>query len=61
MKLSEEAIEDFKEIYYREYGKEISDEEAQEMGQNLLSLFHIICRPLPEDENNMNYKGTESI
>lgn len=47
MKLSETAIKEFKEIYYREYGKSISDEEAQEIGQRLIRLFRIIYRPIP--------------
>jgi hypothetical protein len=51
MSLSEEAIREFKKIYNREFGKTISDKEAQEIGQNLLSLFKIIYRPIPEDEN----------
>jgi len=52
MKLSEEAISEFKIIYWREYGKKISDEKAQEMGQNLLSLFKIVYRPIPEEEKD---------
>jgi len=51
MSLSEEAIREFKKIYNREFGKTISDKEAQEIGQNLLSLFKIIYRAIPEDEN----------
>jgi hypothetical protein len=50
MSLSEEAIKEFKEVYFREFGKKISDEEAQEIGQNLLSLFKIIYRTIPEDK-----------
>ena len=60
MSLSEEAIEEFKDIYYREFGRIISDEEAQEMGHNLLSLFKIIYRPIPEDEDQMTNGGSES-
>ena len=59
MRLSKEAIKEFKEIYYKEFGERISDKEAQEMGANLLSLFKIIYRPIPEageqnpeDKNN---------
>lgn len=52
MRLSKEAIKEFKEIYYTEFGKTISDEEAQEMGQSLISLFKIIYRPIPTDEDN---------
>jgi len=47
MSLSEKDIKELKEIYYREFGKPISDEEAQEMGQRLISLFRIIYRPIP--------------
>jgi len=65
MGLSKEAIKEFKEIYYKEFGERISDEEAQEMGASLLSLFKIIYRPVPkvgeqnpEDKNN---KHPESV
>ena len=47
MRLSEQAIKEFKEIYRREYGKTISDDEAQEIGQRLIALFKIIYRPIP--------------
>lgn len=50
MRLSKEAIKEFKEIYHKEFGEVISDEEAQEMGGGLLSLFKVIYRPIPEDE-----------
>ena len=46
MELSKEAIEEFKEIYHQEFGETISDQRAQEMGANLISLFKIIYRPL---------------
>lgn len=49
MRLSKQAIKEFKDIYYKEFGEKISDEETQEMGANLLSLFKIIYRPIPED------------
>ena len=52
MRLSKRAIKEFKEIYYREFGSIISDEEAQEKGQSLLSLFKIIYRSIPADEIN---------
>ena len=48
MRLSKEAIKEFKYIYYKEFGERISDQEAQEMGANLLSLFKIIYRSTPE-------------
>ena len=48
MGLSQEAINEFKKIYRRELGEEISDEKAQELGEDLISLFRIIYRPIPE-------------
>lgn len=44
MGLSKKAIKDFKKIYRKEYGDTISDEKAQEKGQNLLLLFEMIYR-----------------
>jgi len=59
MRLSKEAIKEFMDIYYKEFGERISDKEAQELGASLLSLFKIIYRPIPEtgeqnpkDKNN---------
>lgn len=63
MRLNKEAIEEFKEIYYCEFGQRISDEQAQEMGTNLLLLFKIIYRPLPrtsgQDEANKTSNDPE--
>lgn len=50
MRLSKEAIEEFQEIYAEEFGETISDEEAQEIGENLISLFRIIYRPIPNTD-----------
>lgn len=49
MQLSRETIKEFKKIYEEEFGETISDAEALEMGQRLISLFEIIYRPLPDD------------
>jgi len=60
MALSKEAIEEFKEIYYQEFRKRISDGEAQEMGANLISLFRIIYHPLPgSDETEPMVKNNK--
>jgi len=64
MRLSKEAIKEFKKIYYEEFGERISAKEAQELGASLLSLFKIIYRPVPEageqnptDKNNKRPKS----
>ena len=48
MGLSKKAIKELKEIYRKEFKEDISDGKAQELGQNLISLFKVIYRPLPE-------------
>ena len=48
MGLSKKAIEEYKAIYREELKEEISDAEAQELGESLISLFRIIYRPLPK-------------
>lgn len=49
MALSNEAIREFKEQYLKEFNEEISDAQAKELGENLVALFRIICRPIPEE------------
>jgi hypothetical protein len=56
MRLSQKAIEEFKEIYHKEFKEEISDAEAQELGKSLLWLFKIIYRPIPQKEKD-NHKS----
>jgi hypothetical protein len=41
-KLSRKAVDDFKTIYFEEFGQKLSDTEAQEMAGRLLS----ICRTI---------------
>jgi len=53
MSLSKKAIDEFKEIYEKEFGEKISDAQAEEMGENLIRLFEIIYRSLP----NLNTQG----
>ena len=44
--VSPEALQEFKRIWKREYGAEISDEEAMPKAIALLTLFDIIYRPI---------------
>ena len=47
--LSEAALQSFKKLYLEEFGEEISDEQATELGTNLLTLFKHIYRPLKKE------------
>jgi len=46
--LSREAIDDFKAIYQDEFGKELSDDEVQEIALRLLRFFGIPPQPVPD-------------
>ncbi|MFC1856039.1 hypothetical protein ACFL2A_05820 [Thermodesulfobacteriota bacterium] len=52
MQLSKQAIEDFRRIYKEEYGEEISEEEANKLGVNLLNFYKIILKKPPNTPNN---------
>ena len=45
--LSRQAIDEFKAIYQEEFGRELSDDEVQEIALRLLRFFGILARPLP--------------
>lgn len=49
MDLSKEAIEEFKSIYFKQFGETISDREAIDLGESLIRFFEIIYRPIPKD------------
>lgn len=42
MQPSKEAIKEFKQIYKKEFGKEISDQEAYEQGSRLVNFFKLL-------------------
>ncbi|MFA7286733.1 MAG: hypothetical protein WC052_03690 [Patescibacteria group bacterium] len=42
MEPSKEAIEEFRKIYKKEIGKELSDAEAYESAYNLLNFFKLL-------------------
>jgi len=44
MRLSEEAIEKYKKIYKKKFRKEISNEEAQKQGVQLINLVRTVYK-----------------
>ncbi len=50
MEISREAIEEYKRAYKEIFGRRIPDKSAQEQAFDLLSLFKIIYRPIPEEK-----------
>lgn len=47
MKLSNNAIQEFKEIYLKKFDVELSIEQANEKGLELLNLFKLIYKHIP--------------
>lgn len=47
--LSQKAIDEFKEIYSQEYQVDLSDENANRLGIELLEFMELIYKPIPLD------------
>ena len=56
--LSRTAIDEFKEIYRRDYGEELSDQEASEMANRVLRYYAAVSRLLLSDEDK---KGSNLV
>jgi len=50
MVLSDEQIEQFRKLYFRRFGKEISKEDAYEQGIKLIAMLKLIYKPMPLQE-----------
>lgn len=44
MALSDKSIQEFKEIFRKEYGKEYTDSEAREAAENLVGFFELLIK-----------------
>jgi hypothetical protein len=51
MQLSRKTIEEYQQIYKEEYGKEISFEEAEKQGTNLVELFRLLIKVDKKSKN----------
>jgi len=49
MKLDHEDIEEFKNIYRKEFGEELSDAQAHEMAGRVMRLYELLARPFPSE------------
>lgn len=48
--ISKERVEEFRTLYFKEYGEQISFEDAQDRFLRLVELFKVIARPIPVGE-----------
>ncbi len=56
-KLSQNAVQEFQEIWESEYGEILSDEEALKLALRTLKLIAIIYKPIKSNE----YGATETV
>ena len=47
--ISKEALDEFKMIWKKEFGTDISDEEALKRATNLLNLFKAVYKPIKKE------------
>ncbi len=52
MQLSDEAIEEFRQICEKEFGEPMSYAEARETGTRLMELFEMICTMPPMEDRS---------
>ena len=56
MVLSDEQVEQFRAMYFRRYGKEISKEDAYEQGIKLITMLRLIYKPMELEEYELTQK-----
>ena len=54
MSISDDSVQKFKEIFKKDYAKEMSDEEAREAGESLVDFFEILWKMSQEDVRRKN-------
>lgn len=52
MKLPEIAIREYQEIYAEEFGREISESEAEKQARGLLNIFYVISKNARNQQNH---------
>ena len=49
--LSEKAIEEYRQIYKKEFGTELALEEARESAASFMRLFQLVYKPITKSES----------
>ena len=57
MNIPQKDLDEFKVIYRREYGVELSDLEAGRIATKVISIFEVICQPLPDSYQSKQKSG----
>lgn len=59
--ISNKKLQEFKALYRKHFGIELSDGEAQEKGSKLVRLLEIVYKPMTQEEYNEVTKRKEEI
>ena len=51
MEISNKRLREFQEAYKKEFNEEVSLEESREMLTRVVTLYQLLSRPLPGEEN----------
>ena len=57
--ISKEALEEFKKIYKKEFGEDISDKDALDKATNLLNLYKAVYLPMTKTDYSKLQKHRE--
>ena len=52
MQISEHDLEEFKTLYAKEFGEQLSAEEAAEIASRLADLYSLLAESLPSEREN---------
>ena len=52
LKNRKKAIDEYKALYKKHYGEELSDKDASELASSLINLFRMIYRPIGKSKKS---------
>ena len=60
MTVSPKALKEYKEIYRKQFGKDISDADALEQATKLLRLMEVVYKPMTQEDFDILEKRRKS-
>ena len=59
MLLNDETCEEFRQVYKKDTGEDITIEEAREIASRLLELYRLLAQPLPSEREARTTRPSE--
>lgn len=57
MQFATQQLNEFKELYKKESGKDLTDQEALDMATKLVNIVRLVYKPLPENSDLKSSKN----